>query len=805
MHALIEDVRFGLRRLLHRPFLTLTIIVTLGLGIGATTAVFTVLDALLLRPLPFHEPDRLVQVWKTLPSGSRIPYTTPPEISAWQEARDLFPQLEVTARQSLLLEGGDEPRYLDTAGVTEGMLPMLGVPAALGRTIGPGDRDARLVVIGDALWRSAFGADPSAVGRSIRLDTDTYEIVGVMPAWFKFPDPSVQAWTPLTVPAVPQGPRLPFQAIGRLAPGVTLEQADARAAVIHESLIADGHAPAGSTAQIRPFREHRLNPAPRQAIWMLFGACGLVLLIACANVAHLLLAQGVAREREVAIRAALGASRGRVAREYAVESLMLALAGGAAGVLLASWGVHGFVALAPADLTAFNLNAIAIDRRVLAFALAATLGSSLLVGLAPAWRATRPDIHEPLKAAARATTAAPPRRRIGRSLIVAEVALALVLLTGAGLLMRTFLHVTRQDVGVDTARLVSLMLEPPQWRYATPDAAARFFDEVAGQVRGVPGVAAVGVALGAPPRGGGFHFSLRVEAEGGVAWTDDSGAVVPFNTVSPGYFAATGTPLFAGRDFTADDRAGAPPALIVSEAFARRVWPSGNALGSRVRLSDRPDAEWHTVVGIAGNVYQFDAERGAHGMAVYYPAAQARQSGQRTLIVRATGNPAALIPSLKAAVWSVDPSQPISRLETGELAYAQFFAPQRFYTTLLGIFAGIGALLAGLGIYGLMAYTVAQRTQEFGVRLAMGALPRDLARLVLGQAARLATAGIVLGLGIALLATRAIEALLIGVSRTDAPTYAAVAAGLCTVMLVACWLPLRRAAGVDPVVALRHE
>ena len=801
---MLRDLAAAVRRLIHQPTFTTTAVLTIALGIGANTAVFSVIDAVLLRPLPYREPGALVDLAMVSRGGSYITGHQLDAMRQWRQQTDLFAAFEAYRPRTLVMVEDGEPVSITAAAITGGMMPMLGVAPAMGRPLTDADaqpgRDP-VLVLSDALWRQRFGSDRSVIGRRVRMDDGIYEVVGVMPRAFRFPRAEIQAWTPLPLAVAPAQPGASFIVVARLAPDVAIDLAQSRVETLAPAFAAWMPKGDGWTLRVQPFGGSRANPGPRRALWIIAGAVALVLLIACANVANLLMARGAARSHELAVRAAMGASRGRLIRELLSESLVLSAAGGAGGIAIAFWGAGVLQRLTPTDLTFLAVSDITVDRRVLLFCVAATVLAGALSGLVPAFRATGVDVHDPLRSSGRTATGSRRQRRLGRLVVVAELALAVVLLAGASLLLRTFSHLTRVDPGFDTANLLGFTISLPEGRYPTTAATTQFWASLKERTQALPGIDAVTIAPALPPGGGGFSFSLNIEAEGNPEVIADPALVLPRSTVRQEYFSVLRIPVLAGRTFLPEDGVVKPPPLIVNEAMARRLWPSGQAVGGRVRLN--ADQPWREVVGVVGTVYQFDRST-RDLMAIYEPAGQT-YSRFLTLTVRTQGDPAARIADLRAAIRAIDPMLPIYRIETAAQSYATFQAAPRFYAVLLAVFAVTGIVLASIGLYGVMAYATAQRTPEFGLRMALGAEPRDVLRMVLAQGMWMAAWGLGIGLAGAAAASDTLSRLLVGVTPRDPVTFIAVAITLCGVALTACWIPARRALRVDPVIALRQD
>lgn len=807
MDALLNDIRYAVRRLAKSPGFTGVALLTLALGLGANTAIYSVVDALMIKPLPYHDPGRLTELSGRTADGLSNVYFTVDQFLEWRNLTDVFGQLEAYTNRSATIAGDGEPDTLVGAAVTGGLMRMLGVDARIGRGLYESDayqgRD-RVVVLSEDVWRRRFGGDPAVIGRSIRLDDQPFVVVGVMPRAFNFPYGQRQFWVPLPLdgPITTSTPRVSI--IGRVREGLTMKAAQARMDVVSSALVADGRHPAGWRTMMGPLKAVHLNAPVRRALYVLSGAVLLVLFIACANVANLLLLQGSVRRREVAVRSALGASRGRLVRQLLTETLLLAAIGGLAGLLLAQWAIDLLSAYTPKEMTFLSINGISLNGRVLAFAAGLTGVTAVLFGLIPAVRSSGDGPLTALAQGSRAATGTPRQERLRRVFVLAQLALSLMLLVGAGLLVRTFVRVVQHDVGFDPHNLLSMQIALSRNRYPTAEARNRFDRDVLARVAATPGVVHASVEGGAPPIGGGISFSLKIEIEGKGLVLDDSTLVLPFNSVDPGYFDLMGIPMRQGRAFTGTDTATSPKVIILSESFARRLWRGADPIGRRVRFD--PQDPWFTVVGVVGDVYQFRHEDLRDEFCVYYPLSQNRYpSAYRMLVLRTAGHPSAVVGAVKRAVWAVDPLQPIGSVQTLDAAYAEFLAVPRFYAWLMGTFAIIGLAIACVGLYGVLSYATAQRTREFGIRMALGASGRDVLALVMRGGAAMTLAGIVAGVAGSLAVTATLQSLLVEVSRTDVLTYCAVSALLVAIALGATWIPAHRAARTDPAVTLRYD
>ena len=814
MSDLLTDLRYAARRLASAPGFTVIATLTLALGIGATTAIYAVVDAIMLRPLPYADPDKLVEFRPgSGPDGRSglrpVSNRSMPvdQFREWQAQADVFEGVEPYETRSPLLTGDGRPEVAIAGALGGRLMALLGVAPQLGRLLTESDaqpgRD-QVVVLSDAFWRSRFGATPDIVGRSIRLDDKLYEIVGVMPPSFRFPYGKRQMWMPMVVPSPTGRPGPGLRLVARVRRDLTVEQAQMRVDAIAARLEQEKPAKAGWALGLGPPIARHVNVPVRTAIYVLGGAVSLVLLIACANLANLLLVQGAHREREVAVRAALGASRARLVRQLLTETLLLAVLGAAAGTLLARWAIGLLERYTPSEMTFLTVNPIALDGRVVLFAAGLTMTTVLLFGMLPALRGSRTLLHEALKSATRSATATPGQERLRRAFVVVQLAVSVMLLVGAGLLMRTFTHLNAVDPGFDVSALASTRLSFPRWKYPTAAARAELVRGAMDRVRGIAGVDAVTLTQGLPPEGTNIAFSLKFEVEGRGVVLDDSKLVVPFTSVGTDYFTVMGIPLKAGRAFSADDRATAPKVAIISETMARHLWTGDNPVGQRFRLDVSPDDPWYTVVGVAGNVFQFEHTRPRDQFAFYYPLAQTNDNGN-VLVVRTTGDPAALVPAIRAQIRSVDPDQPLTDLGTLTARYTEFFDVPRFHAWVMSAFALVGVVIAAVGLYGVLAYTIAQRTREFGIRIALGARPVDVLRLVLSSAGLVTVVGLALGAAGSLVVTRAMGSMLVEISRLDPLTYGAMIGTLALTAFAACWIPARRATRVDPVVALRCD
>jgi putative ABC transport system permease protein len=798
--SVLTDIRYAVRRFLAAPGFVAIALGSLALGIGATTAIYSVVDALMLKPLPYGDPARLVDLGTQTQTGA-LRYFDGDQIEILKARTDLFTSVDAFNFAGGMLVGGDEPTQSVGAVVGGDLLQTIGVPPQLGRLIDRSDvREGRQVILlSDGLWRGRFGADPTVIGRTIRLDDKVVEVIGVMPRTFKFPTVRQEFWLPFNPSAVPAG-RRPMFAIARLPTDSTIEDAKARV----EASTIDVRNRQGALVPtplriVQPLGRF-LNAPVRTAIFLLAGAVVLVLLIACANIANLLLVQNAGRYREIAVRAALGAPRGRLVRQFLIESLLLSIGGGALGLLVAQWFIDILATSAPQDSGIVSVNAFGLDSRVVLFAIAATTLTGCLSGILPAIRGSRSGSHDDLRSSGRSATNGQKQERLRSVFVVLQLAVSVVLLVGATLLARTFLRLTWIDPGFDPRGLAIASLELPRWRYQTASARQEFFGNLIERVRALPGVA--GATLSS---GGGVSFGLTFEVEGRGVVLDDPKIEVPHSYVAADYFSVMRIPIAAGRAFTSHDDAGAPRAIVINQAMASRLWNGSDPVGQRVRMGTREADPWYTVVGIAGDTYQYDYARTQAPITFYLPISQTGTGAMATIVARTAGDPATLLPLIREQVRSLDQGQPIWRLRTGTTEYAEFLALPRFYTLLMGALAGLGAVIAAVGLYGVMAYAISQRTREFGIRLALGAQKSDVLGMVLRSGGSMTALGLLAGIASSLFMTRWIESMLIDVPRLDAISYAGAALLFALIALAACWIPARRATSVDPIVALRCD
>jgi putative ABC transport system permease protein len=802
MDALIADLRFAVRTLLRRPGFVLAALLTLGVGIGANTAVYSIAEAVLLRPLPLRDPDRLVLVWERNVTRERTRnVVNPGNYLEWRDRNTVFEQIAAFAPWNMNLSGEFEPLRVDIGAVTFNFFSTLGVAPALGRAFTAEDAKPgapEVAILSDGLWRRRFGADPSAMGRDVMLNGRPARVVGVMAPDFQVP-PGSELWVPFT-----EGQGLKRNARGRylltvarLKAGVTVAQAQSALEGIAVQLAVERpDFNTGWSVFVAPLHQDLVRDA-RPAVLVLFGAVFLLLLIGCGNVANLLLVRALARSREIAVRRALGATPLRIAGQLLTESLVLAVAGGALGLVLAAWFKQGLLALVPAEVQA--LFAVRLDPKVAAFALGLSVLSAFVFGLAPAWQAAGREQAGALHEGATGAGLSRARRRLTRLVVTAEVALSLVLLVGAGLLLRSFWRLSHENAGFVTEGVLTFKVNLSGPRYQEEGAVARYYAQALERIAALPGAEASG-GMSWRPFGAGSATSFEVPDR--PAPPQGQEPVADVRMVTPGLFQALGIPLTAGRDFEARDDAAHPTVVVVNETLARRFWPGQSPLGRRIRMEWGPtlDAE---IVGVVGEVRLVGLDQAPRNQ-IYWAVAQL-PNDFLTFMVKTAGRPAVLAGPVKQALATVDPTVPVAEIAPLDEVMGDALKRPRFTFALLGAFAVTAALLAGIGLFGVLSYSVTQRLREMGVRLALGASPRDVAGLVLREGAGLVIAGALVGLALALSVSGVLSRLLYETSPRDPAAFAGVTVMVAVMALLATALPARRASRVEPAVALRSE
>jgi putative ABC transport system permease protein len=824
MDTLWQDVKYGARVLLKSPGFTAVAVLTLALGIGANTAIFSVVNAVLLRAQPFTEPERLAMVWEhNKPRNRPMNVISPANYLDWREQNSVFEEMAAYIDTTANLTGVEDPEEVRVTYATTNFFTVLRAAPQLGRTFvaddvrldttsADGPRAVRTaVVVSHGFWQRRLGGDPAAVNRTIQLNGEPITVVGVMPPAFKlhvragsFVSEPTELWMPhMFSEAARQRRGRSWMSIARLKPGVTMQQAHTEMAAMGERLAQEyPDFNKGWTVNVVALPE-QMTGEIRFALEILTAAVGFVLLIACANVANLLLARAAAREREVAVRAALGAGAGRVVRQLLTESLLLAVAGGAVGWLVAQWGVDALAALAPRGL--LPAGGLALESRVFGFTLGVSLVTGVLFGLLPAWMTSRVNLHESLKEGGRASrsfgTAGAHRARARSIFVVAEVTLALVLLVGAGLLMRSFAKLSAVDPGFRAENVLTLRVQLPGNAYREEPRRIQFFRELTGRIRNLPGVRAVGMNSFAPFTG--LAAATTYSVVGRPTPQPGQFPVVDVRVTDAEFFRTMGIPLRRGRLFTEDEMTQVRHVVVVSEALVREQFPNQDPIGQKLVIQMMDDPPASEIIGVVGDVLHVGLDVPVRAMS-YWPHPELVYTGMH-LLVRAEGNPLALVDAVRRELKQMDANLPLTSIRLMNDWIADSVARARFSTVLLSVFGGLALALAAVGIYGVMAYTVAQRTHEIGIRLALGAQRGDILRLVVRQGMTLALVGVGIGVAAALGVTRLLASMLFQVKPTDPLTIAGVAVGLAAVALIACYVPARRATRVEPVVALRYE
>jgi putative ABC transport system permease protein len=818
MNTLLQDLRYGIRSLLKNPGFALIVIAVLALGIGANSAIFSVVNGVLLRPLPYRDADRLVMVWGNFEKLKieRLASKTA-EYENYAAQDQVFEEAAAFANQSFNLSGVDEAERVMGARITPNLLPLLGASAAQGRGIASDENQSgrdHVVVLSDAFWQRHFGGRASAVGQSLTLNDETYTIIGVMPPAFQFPHASFRfgepadVFVPLVYSAAQvaqrEGPYY-LNVVAKLKSGVALPQAQVAMTALgqkFENEYRGYRGPKGGDGgwhiSLAPLQEEAVGGS-RRALLLLLGAVALVLLIACANVANLLLVRGAVRQKEIAIRLALGASRFRVVRQLLVESLMLAVLGGAAGLLLAVWGIDLLRLLQPANLP--RVQELSVDWRVLVFTLLLTVFTAFVFGLVPAWQASKINLQGTLKDDRSGSIGKWRRHHWRNALLVGEVALSLVLLVGAGLLVNSFRRLQQVKPALATSQIMTAGIELPDSHYGEPAQVSGFYQQLLEKVQSLPGVQSATLSTIRPLSGVTINDPLAIE---GRPLDPSNISFAGWQVVGANFFQTLGIPLVRGRDLTVQDMdMAAPPVAVINETMAQRYWPAEDPIGKRLTVGlARPGNPAATIVGVAKDLPQ---RLDSRAQADWYLSRPAAPPQNQILFVRTAGDPAALASSIRSVVASIDRNQPVANIKTMSDVVADTVAPRKFNMALLTLFAGIALALAALGIYGVVAYSVAQRTHEVGIRMALGAQKSDVLGLLIKNGMLLTLIGVAIGVLIALQVTRLMTALLFEVKPTDTTTFVAVSTLFVLIAFIACYVPARRATKIDPLVALRYE
>ena len=807
MESLFKDITYGLRSLSKHPTFTAIAIVTLALGIGANTAIFTVVNAVVLRPLPYHDSERLAMLWTTKDANQEQPLSFADYNDLKSQTKSFSALGAASPLWNFTLTGDGEPEPIQGFYVSANLFELLKVAPEKGRAFSA-DEDRiggpPVVIISRGLWERRFGADPNAVGKTMSLSGITATVVGIMPAGFQFLDPAAEIWTPLAQNQFASSARQVrlLSVVGRLNEGVEPTQATAELTSIAARLQSEyPDTNTGVGLRLVPLHE-QVTGKVRPALWLLFGAVGLVLLIACANIINLMLVRGAARNREIAVRAALGAGRWRLLRQLLTESITLSVIGGVAGILVGSWGVNALLALNPITMPSYNK--IGVDMTVLAFTFIASVVTGIIFGLAPAWQTLRLDLNSALKEGGRGAVIESGQRRLSSLLVITEMAMAMVLLIGAGLLLRSFAHLLDVKPGFTTENVLTMQIGLPNVAYQEPQKRIAFLQQLEASLKGTPEVASVGFVTRLPLLSAMNNITSFLAIEGRQVPAGER-PEIDFRRASTDYFQTMGIPLLSGRLVTEQDVTNNSRFVLINEATAKRFWPGEDPVGKRIStiVSSGEQVPWQTIVGVVGNVRHLglDVEPRPE---IYYHTNTAPPFGP-VVVIRTTSDPSRLISIARAKIRELDRDVPISNVNTMEQLVAQSVAQRRFGMFLLGIFALLALLLAAIGIYGVVSYSVTQRTQEIGVRMALGASATDVLKMVLRNGMTLALIGVGLGLVGAFALTRLMARLLFDVTPTDVTTFSLVSAGLIAVALLACYLPARRAMKVNPLEALRYE
>jgi putative ABC transport system permease protein len=810
MDALFQDIRYAIRLCLRAPGFTAVAVIALALGIGANTAIFTIVNAALIEKLPYKDPQRLVAVWEeSTRRPGRANVVGPSNYLRWKERATAFDGMAGLVETRIALTGSGDPEELTVQNVTGDFFPILGVSPLIGRTFSDAeynDQNSPAVILTYRLWQRRFGGDPAIVGKPLQLNGAPLTVVGIMPQDFQLQLRSnslvakpADLWRPWYLPPEARNPRGRFMSvIARLKPGISVEQAETEMKTIAAGLSSEfPQFDARWTVRVLSIRDE-LSRDFRPALLVLTGAVAFVLLIACANVANLLLARGAVRQREIAVRAALGAPRSRMIRQLLTESLVLGALGGAAGLLVARWGLDLLLALSPIDVSAFDH--LTLSYPVLAFTAGVSILTAVICGFAPAFEGSRTDVQEALKDGSRQAGGGVRGKRLRHAFVIAEVALAVVLLVGAGLMLRTFGSLRRVDTGLDTSNVITMRVSLPARKYDDPKA-LRFFQDAARRVAAIPGVQAAGIVSYLPFAGLGA--ATRVAVVGRPAAAPGQDLTTDVTVCDNGYLQTLKIPLLKGRLFTERELREKTNVVLINEAMARQYFAGEDPIGQRVVINMNDPNVPTEIIGVVGNT-KFTDVRAESRPTSYWPHPQLEYNSM-TIAARTSGKPETFAATIEREIHALDPDQPVSDVRTMDQWVSRSLAQARFNSLLLATFATLALLLAAIGIYGVMSYAVSQRTSEIGIRLAMGAAMRDILTMIIGDAMRLAAFGLAIGVVLALVLSRALTSLLYQVTGTDPLTFAAVVGVLAAVALVASYLPARRAARIPPVEALRYQ
>jgi len=803
---LAQDLHYGVRMLVKNPSFTIVAVLALALGIGANSAIFSVVNTVLLRPLPYKNPGRLVMLWEEA-THLGFPKNTPSPANFidWRAQNTVFEAMAAMVERSFNLTGVGEPERFDGRRVSANLFDLLGVQPQLGRAFRaeedkPG---SRVVILSNGLWQHRFGGDPRVIGQAVSLNGESYTVIGVMPGSFQFPTRRDQLWVPLAFDAKEAASRGNhfLEVIARMKPGVTLQQAQAEMSTIAARLAQQYPEENLRVGSVVTALQEQVVGDIKPALLVLLGAVGFVLLIACANVANLLLARAAARQKEIALRLALGAGRSRLTRQFLTESVLLAVIGGAVGLLLSIAGLRVLKTFIPDTIS--QAQAISIDAKVLVFTGLVALVTGIIFGLAPAMQVSHLDINDTLKEGGRDAAGGTRGNRIRALLVIGEIAVSFVLLMGAGLLINSFMHLRNLHPGFRANDLLTMKIPLSEVKYPDKERRSPFYAEVLRRVQALPGVQSAAVAGNLPLTYDGD--SMPIGIEGRTDPPPDQRPDVILRVVGPGYFSTMGIPLVRGRDFREQDKADSARVVIVSEKTARHFWPGENPIGKRLKPgSTNRNIPWIEIIGVVKDVRQNDFVSEPK-MQMYMPYQQLNSFAPNALVVRTNVEPLSLAGAVRNAIWAVDKDQPVSNLRSMDEIVSEAVARQRFSMLLLGIFAALAMVLAAVGIYGVMSYSIAQRTREIGLRIALGAQKSDVLKMILRQGLRFVAAGLAIGLAASFALTRVMASLLFGISATDPATFVSISLMLIAVALLASYIPAVRAMKIDPMLALRYQ